>query len=366
MDKYLFIDRDGTIINEPEDFQIDSFEKLQLEPYVISSLKALARAGYKLVMVSNQDGLGTPSYPYETFKGPHDLLLAILASEGIKFDDILICPHFPKDNCECRKPKLGLVRELLTSNAIDFEHSYMIGDRDTDVEFAHNLNVTPIKYDRSNMNWPMIKDLILTKPRVSHVERNTKETQISLTVDLDHSGESLISTGIGFFDHMLEQIAIHAQISIKLKVVGDLYVDDHHTIEDVGIALGTAIKEALGDKRGIGRFGFVLAMDEVIAHIYGLPMEDGVEVALDISGRPYAEFKCDAAFMRENVGGMTTEMVPHFFRSLAYALGLTMHISVSEGNTHHQVEAIFKGFGRAMRQALHKEGYELPSSKGVL
>lgn len=366
MEKYLFIDRDGTLINEPEDFQIDSFEKLEIEPYAISTLKALSDAGFKLVMVSNQDGLGTSSYPTETFEKPHNLMMQIFKGEGVIFDEVLICPHFPEDNCECRKPKLGLVKKYLTGNIVDFANSYFIGDRDTDVQIGNNMGITPIKYNRETLNWPKIKEMILMKPRTAHVVRNTKETQIDLYIDLDHSGDNKISTGIGFFDHMIEQIAIHGKFNINLKVTGDLHVDDHHTVEDVGIALGTALKDALGDKRGIGRFGFVLAMDEVLAHIDGDNCNCGAEVALDISGRPYAQFTCDAEFMRQMVGEMATEMVPHFFRSLAYALGLTLHIKVSEGNTHHQVEAIFKGFGRAMRQALHKEGNELPSSKGVL
>lgn len=366
MEKYLFIDRDGTLINEPEDFQIDSLEKLEIEPYAVSSLKALKDAGFKLIMVSNQDGLGTKSFPKEDFEKPQNKMLQIFEAEGVTFDEILICPHFPHENCECRKPKLGLVNKYLTSGTVDFKNSYVIGDRPTDVELGKNMGVYPVQYNRKTNGWRKICESILNKPRTAHIVRNTKETQIDLSIDLDHLGNNHISTGIGFFDHMIDQIAIHGAININLQVTGDLNVDDHHTVEDVGIALGTAIKEALGDKRGIGRFGFVLAMDEVLAKIDGEPIKDDAEVALDISGRPYSLFTCEADFMREMVGEMATEMVPHFFRSLAYALGLTLHIKVGTGNTHHQVEAIFKGFGRAMRQALHKAGNELPSSKGVL
>ncbi len=371
MQKFLFIDRDGTLIEEPvTDKQVDSFEKLVFEPYVTSSLKALQEAGFTLVMVSNQDGLGTASYPTPTFEGPHNLMLQIFASEGVKFSEILICPHFPHDNCACRKPKTGLVTHYLNNPNVDVQQSFVIGDRETDMTLATNMGLQGIRYDRTTNNWPQIVKKLTTLPRTAHIVRNTKETQINLTVNLDESGNNQIATGIGFFDHMLDQIATHGGISLQLQVHGDLNVDDHHTIEDVGIALGEALKTALSDKRGIGRFGFVLAMDEVEAKIEGLPadsiMNHEVATAMDISGRPYCNFSCDVDFLRQMVGEMSTEMVPHFFRSLAFAMGLTLHIKVTSGNTHHQVEAIFKAFGRALRIAVHKNGNELPSSKGVL
>jgi|SRR5574344_8384 imidazoleglycerol-phosphate dehydratase / histidinol-phosphatase len=371
MEKFLFIDRDGTLIEEPViDKQVDSFEKLVFEPKAISSLFALKNAGFRLVMVTNQDGLGTDSLPYKNFCGPHELMLNIFKSEGVIFDEVLICPHFPHENCECRKPKLGLVSKYLKPGIINPEHSYVIGDRETDMTLATNMGIKGIQYNRIDHNWQAISEELTKPSRTAHIVRNTKETQIDLSVDLDHSGNNSIDTGIGFFDHMLDQIATHGAISLNLKVKGDLEVDEHHTIEDVGIALGEAFKKALGDKRGIGRFGFALAMDEVEAKLEGMPkdslMNHEVEACMDISGRPYTVFSCDADFLRESVGGMATEMVPHFFQSLSYAMGLTLHLKVTNGNTHHQVESLFKAFGRALRTALHKEGNELPSSKGVL
>ncbi|WP_294461052.1 bifunctional histidinol-phosphatase/imidazoleglycerol-phosphate dehydratase HisB [uncultured Ruminobacter sp.] len=371
MEKYLFIDRDGTIIEEPViDKQVDSFEKLKFEPRVISSLKTLQNAGYKLVMVTNQDGLGTDSLPYENFKGPHQLMLDVLASEGVTFEEVLICPHFPHENCACRKPKTGLLGKYLVPGVVDKEHSFVIGDRETDMELAKNMGIGGERYNPETNSWTAIAERLTKIPRTAHVVRNTNETKIDLFVDLDHSGGSEISTGIGFFDHMLDQIATHGGITMKLKATGDLHVDEHHTVEDVGIALGSALRQALGDKRGIGRFGFAVAMDEVEAKLDGLPddslMNHPVDACMDISGRPYCVFSCDADFVRQQVGELSTEMVPHFFHSLAYAMGLTLHMKVTTGNTHHQVEALFKAFCRALRMALKKEGNELPSSKGVL
>lgn len=371
MEKYLFIDRDGTLIEEPIiDKQVDSFEKLVFEPKVASSLAALQKAGYHLVMVTNQDGLGTDSLPLENFQGPHNLMLSVFASEGVKFEEVLICPHFPHENCDCRKPKTKLVKAYLEPGVIDPAHSFVIGDRETDMQLAKNMGINGLQYNRETMNWEQIVAKLTKLPRTAHVVRNTRETKIDLFVDLDHAGGSEISTGCGFFDHMLDQIATHGGITMKVKVLGDLEVDEHHTVEDTGIALGEALKQALGDKRGIARFGFVLAMDEVLAKIEGLPQDSiinhEVDCAMDISGRPYCEFSCQAEFLRDQVGELSTEMVPHFFRSLAFAMGLTLHMNVTSGNTHHQVEALFKGFGRALRNAIHREGFELPSSKGVL
>lgn len=383
MKKYLFIDRDGTLVAEPCDYQVDRLDKIRFEPYVIPSLLKLQSCGYTLVMVSNQDGLGTASFPLADFTLCHEFILNTLESQGLDFEQVLICPHKPEDDCNCRKPRLGLVMSYLKDDSWDRRASYFIGDRESDVAMGENMGIGALRYDRERLNWPEIAGMLgageeLTAPaalsaeaalprRHALIERNTRETQIRLEVDLDSAGESDISTGIGFFDHMLDQIATHGGISIKAKVTGDLEVDEHHTIEDTGIALGQALKEALGDKRGIERFGFVLPMDEVYARIFADCLdEDGVGVALDISGRPHVEFDFKGAFSRDFAGQMPTQMVPHFFEALAVNLGLTLHMYVTNGNAHHQVEALFKAFGRALRQALRRHGTQLPSSKGVL
>ncbi|HUG09377.1 MAG TPA: bifunctional histidinol-phosphatase/imidazoleglycerol-phosphate dehydratase HisB [Opitutaceae bacterium] len=354
MRKILFIDRDGVLIGEPEDKQIDTLDKFSLEPGVVQALTRLRDAGYRFVMVSNQDGLGTESFPEEQFRPLQDLLLRVLASQGIEFEAVRVCPHTPADGCECRKPRVGLVLDYLRATDWDRAAARMIGDRETDMEFAGSLGVAGIRYNRDTLGWSDIARLIVETPRRGTIARKTRETQINVSVDLDATGPCAFDTGIGFFDHMLDQIARNAGISIQVQCKGDLKVDEHHTVEDVALAIGATLRQAIGDKRGIGRYGFVLPMDDARA-----------EVAVDLSGRAWLVF--EGKFPREAVGTLPTELVEHFFHSLADSLGATVHMRVKGENTHHMIEALFKAFGRALRPALARTaGGDVPSTKGVL
>ncbi len=354
--RILFLDRDGTLNEEVPDEQVDSLEKIRLMPGVIPALLELEAAGFAFVMVTNQDGLGTARFPREHFERAHRFILDLFGSQGIGFEAVCICPHFKHEDCACRKPKIGMLREFLAAQTIDKTQSYMIGDRDTDMEFAENLGLAGLRIrldGEAHETWPAITRRILGQARRARVHRKTQETDIRIEVDLSREGPCAIATGLGFFDHMLEQIAKHGGFALDLRCSGDLHVDEHHTIEDCALALGTALREALGEKRGIARYGFLLAMDEAEA-----------QIALDLSGRPF--FVWEGRFNRERVGELPTELVPHFFRSLAEALGAALHISVRGENSHHMIESCFKGVGRSLRQAIRLEGRELPSTKGAL
>lgn len=357
MTPILFVDRDGTLIEEPADFQIDAYDKLRLVKNVIPAMLKLRDAGYQFVIVSNQDGLGSEGYPQERFDGPNNLMLQIFASQGIVFRDVLIDPSWPHDNSPNRKPGIGMMLPYLQDRGIDWARSGMVGDRPTDIQFADNLKIRgfQLRTDQfgGEWDWDGIAHELADAPRRATVQRDTKETRIRVFVDLDTVATAKISTGLPFFDHMLDQIGRHGGFALEVEAKGDLHIDEHHTIEDTGLALGQALREALGDKRGIGRYGFTLPMDETLA-----------SAALDFSGRPYFVFAGE--FKRERVGDMPTELVPHFFRSLCDAAGLNLNLKVEGDNDHHKVEACFKALARALRQAIRREGTELPSTKGAL
>ena len=352
--RVLFVDRDGTLVEEPHDEQVDALDKVRFLPGVFAALARLQQAGYALAMVTNQDGLGTASFPQERFEAPHRFILDAFRSQGIEFVAVFVCPHTRHDGCLCRKPKTALVDDWIRDNGVDLAASAMVGDRDTDLEFATNLGIRGLRVRTSgdaSETWASIASELTA--RRAEVRRETRETRIEVRVDLDSEAAPRARTGIGFFDHMLEQLAKHGGFALELDCEGDLAVDEHHTVEDCALALGEALRRALGDKRGIARYGFLLPMDESRA-----------QVAIDLSGRPYAVF--EGRFGRESVGGLPTELVPHFFRSLGESLGAALHVSVSGDNAHHMIEACFKATGRALRQAIRREGETLPTTKGVL
>jgi imidazoleglycerol-phosphate dehydratase/histidinol-phosphatase len=374
MKRVLFIDRDGTIVVEPPDnYQIDTFEELEFLPQAISGLKNISDLGYELVLASNQDGLGTAAYPEERFWPIHNLMLGVLASEGVVFSDQLIDRTEPIENAPTRKPGTAMFGKY-TSGDYDLAGSYVIGDRITDITLARNLGARGILVQPREVgekmiaeagleascalitdDWGEIAEYLRLGARTATVERATRETDISVTIDLDGRGTSSIDTGLRFLDHMLDQIVHHAGVSLVVQAKGDLEVDEHHTMEDVAITLGEAITLALGDKRGIERYGFALPMDESRAM-----------VLIDLGGR--IDFEWQVNFTRERVGDVPTEMFKHFFKSLAVAMRANLHISAQGENDHHIAEAIFKAFARALRAAVRREpfNYELPTSKGII
>ena len=354
MQRLLFIDRDGTILREPDDEQIDSFAKFSFVPGAISALRFLRQhTDFRFVMVSNQDGLGTDSYPEDTFWPTHNLMLDILKGEGVTFDAIHIDRSFPEEGLPTRKPGTAMLTAY-TDGSYDLAGSYVIGDRQTDARLAENLGCRSLIL-RDGMDWQKIAELLFAGERTASVHRTTKETDIEVRVCLDGNGKSDIQTGLGFFDHMLEQIARHGMTDLYIRCQGDLHVDEHHTIEDVALALGECIRKALGDKRGIERYGYCLPMDDCLC-----------QVALDFGGRPWLVW--DAEFRREKVGEMPTEMFLHFFKSLSDSAAMNLNVKAEGQNEHHKIEGIFKAFARSLRMAVRRDvdHFQLPSSKGVL
>jgi imidazoleglycerol-phosphate dehydratase/histidinol-phosphatase len=362
MKKVLFIDRDGTILKEPVDEQIDSLEKLEFIPGVISALSAIVReTDFELVMVTNQDGLGTPAFPENEFLAPHNKMLSILEGEGVKFAAQFIDRSFEKENSPYRKPGTAMLTQYL-AQGIDLSSSYVIGDRFSDIELARNLGCRSIyisseKNDEATLctrDWDEIRRFLKKIPRRAVVTRKTSETMIETEVTLDGTGRSSITTGIGFLDHMLDQMARHGSIDISLKATGDLGVDEHHLVEDVAIVVGEAFNIALGSKKGIGRYGFTLPMDDSLA-----------QVTLDFGGRPWLTW--DVVYRSERVGNIPSEMFPHFFRSFSDSAKCNIHVHAAGDNEHHKTEAIFKAFGRAVRMAVAAtDNGILPTTKGQL
>lgn len=356
MKRLLFIDRDGTLIEEPADEQIDDFAKLKFTKGVFRNLNFIRQhTDFEFVMVSNQDGLGTDAFPEDTFWPVHNFILQALEGEGITFDEILIDPHFPEDNAPTRKPNTGLVEKYMNDPDYDIANSYVIGDRETDRKFAENIGCKSLILSDEGMSWDKISELLFAGERTAEVKRTTKETDIHVKVNLDGTGQCDISTGLGFFDHMLEQIGKHGSIDLLIHTKGDLEVDEHHTIEDTAIALGECILTALGNKRGIERYGYCLPMDDCLC-----------SVALDFGGRPWLVW--DAEFHREKIGEMPTEMFLHFFKSLSDAAKMNLNIKAEGQNEHHKIEGIFKALARSLKMAVRRDiyHYELPSTKGML
>lgn len=373
--RVLFIDRDGTLIVEPPiDYQVDSLEKLELVPGALRAMHFIAsRLPFKLVMVTNQDGLGTDSFPEDTFWPAHNKMLRTFENEGVTFDDIIIDRTFENENKPTRKPGTALLGEYLSGN-YDLENSFVIGDRLSDVQLAKNLgckaillrNIDDVATEISEKglsetisiittSWDKVSEFLQGGSRQATVTRNTSETEIEVSVDLDGTGKCQISTGLGFFDHMLEQIGRHSGIDLRVHTIGDLHVDEHHTIEDTAIALGDALRQALGDKRGIERYGYVLPMDDCLC-----------TVAIDFGGRPWLVW--DVEFKREKIGDMPTEMFLHFFKSLSDSARMNLFIRAEGTNEHHKIEGIFKGLARAVKMAIRRDifKYTLPSTKGTL
>ena len=352
MNKVIFVDRDGTLLKEPFDEQIDALDKVEFVPGAISGLKALMGLGYELVMASNQDGLGTPAFPEETFWPAQNFLLKTLEGEGVVFNDFLIDPSFPEDKSPNRKPGIGMFGKYL-DGSYDLSASWVIGDRETDRQLAANLGCRALLV--GELSWGQIAETIRSSARSAVVARKTAETDIYVKVDLDGKGESAVDTGLKFLDHMLTQLVHHGGLALEIRCKGDLEVDEHHTMEDVGIALGEALRKALGDKRGIERYGFALPMDESRAI-----------VLLDFGGR--SELVWDVQFTREYVGDVPTEMFHHFFKSLSNAMQANLYIQARGENNHHLAEGIFKAFARSLKQAVKRDvfSYDLPSSKGLL
>ena len=355
-ERLLFIDRDGTIIEEPEDEQIDSFAKLKFTRGVFGSMAFIRQhLDFKFVMVSNQDGLGTDSFPEDTFWPVHNFILQTLESEGVTFDDIKIDRHFPEDNSPMRKPGTGMLTEYMDTEKYDLANSYVIGDRETDAQLAENLGCKALILGRDGMTWEKITEILFAGERKAQVRRTTKETDIDIRLNIDGTGKCDISTGLGFFDHMLEQIGKHGMMDLYIHTRGDLHVDEHHTIEDTALALGECLLKALGDKRGIERYGYCLPMDDCLC-----------QVALDFGGRPWLVW--DADFHREKIGEMPTEMFLHFFKSLSDAAKMNLNIKAEGQNEHHKIGGIFKALARALKMAVKRDihHFELPSTKGML
>lgn len=362
MKKVLFIDRDGTLVIEPpEDYQLDSLEKLEFYPGVFQNLaKIVNELDYELVMVTNQDGLGTDSFPENTFWPAHNKIIRAFENEGIRFAEVLIDRSLPADKAPTRKPGTGMLQKYIHGN-YDLGRSFVIGDRPTDIELASNLGakgilISPDKNQQAALtttSWQEIYNFLKGQPRTAEVRRQTNETDILIELNLDGTGKATLNTGIGFFDHMLEQIARHGNLDLTVRVDGDLEIDEHHTIEDVAITLGEAFSQALGTKKGIERYGFLLPMDESLA-----------QVAIDFGGRPWLVWEAD--FKREKVGEMPTEMFFHFFKSFTDAARANLNIRVEGDNEHHKIEAIFKAFAKAIKMAVAKTGGGIPSTKGTL